>query len=59
MKGIRRDRYGFRVYVKVGTQQREKRYPPDASVKTMQNWRDEAKVALRKLKPKPAQAGSL
>lgn len=48
-EGIRRDRYGYRVYVKVGNLQREKRYPPEASIKTMQAWRDETKVALRKL----------
>jgi integrase len=52
MRGIRRDQYGFRVYVKVGPHQREKRYPPDTDPKTMQNWRDEVKVALRKLVPK-------
>lgn len=53
MKGIRRDRYGFRAYVKVGDSQREKRYPADTLVKTMQDWRDETRVALRKITKKP------
>jgi integrase len=53
MIGIRRDRYGWRAYVKVGPHQREKRYPPDTTIKTMQDWRDECRVALRKL-PRPA-----
>jgi site-specific recombinase XerD len=49
MKGIKRDRYGFRAYVKIGTLQREKRFKPDTPIKKMQDWRDETKVALRKL----------
>lgn len=53
MKGIRRDRYGFRAYVKVGDIQREKRFPPDTTIKKMQDWRDECRVALRKI-PQPA-----
>lgn len=48
--GIKRDRYGWRAYVKVGRLQREKRYPPDTKIKTMQDWRDDARVALRKIK---------
>lgn len=59
MKGIRRDQYGLRAYVKVGNQQREKRFASDTSLKTIQNWRDETRVALRALKAKPAQPGSL
>jgi hypothetical protein len=59
MKGIRRDRWGYRVYVKVGTQQREKRFPPGAKVSAMQRWRDDAKVALRTRTPQPPAAGSL
>lgn len=47
MKGIRRDRYGYRAYVKVGAEQREKRFPFDTPAKTMQAWRDETRVALR------------
>ncbi len=49
MKGIRRDRYGYRCYVKVGKFQREKRYPADAEIKTMKAWQDECRVALRKI----------
>lgn len=52
MKGIRRDQYGFRAYVKVGDTQKEKRYPADTKASTMQAWRDETKVALRKRTPK-------
>lgn len=52
VKGIRRDRYGFRAYVKVGAVQREKRFPADTLTKTMQNWRDDTKVALRKITPR-------
>lgn len=49
MKGIRRDRYGWRAYVKVHGHQREQRFPADTAPKTMQAWRDEVRVALRKL----------
>jgi integrase len=57
MKGIRRDRYGWRAYVSVGSRkhgtemQREKRFPPDTPTATMQSWRDEVKIALRALVP--------
>lgn len=53
MKGIRRDRYGFRAYVKIGQLQKEKRFKPDTTTAKMQAWRDEARVALRKI-PQPA-----
>lgn len=59
VKGIRRDRWGYRAYVKVGTIQREKRFPSDAKPSTMQNWRAETRVALRKRTPQPPAAGSL
>ena len=59
MKGIRRDQWGFRAYVKVGPLQREKRFKPDATTKQMQAWRDECRVALRKLHPETAPAGTL
>lgn len=49
MIGIKRDRYGFRAYVKVGSIQREKRFPPDTKAETMKAWRDECRVALRKI----------
>ncbi len=59
MKGIRRDKYGFRAYVKVGSLQREKRFPPDTLTKKMQDWRDECRVALRKIPQKaPGRSGS-
>jgi len=48
MKGIRRDRYGYRAYVKVRGFQRERRFPFDTPGKKMQAWRDETRVALRK-----------
>lgn len=59
MKGIRRDRYGFRAYVKVGPMQREKRFKPTATVTQMQAWRDECRVSLRKLAPEVCAPGSL
>jgi integrase/recombinase XerC len=59
MKGIRKDRRGFRAYVQVGTQQRQKRFPATASVKQMQAWRDEARVALRKTLPEQPASGTL
>jgi integrase len=48
MIGIRRDEYGYRAYVKVSGRQRERRFPPETTLKTMQAWRDEARVALRR-----------
>jgi integrase/recombinase XerC len=59
MIGIIRDKWGYRAYVKVGKLQREKRYKPDTSLKTMQAWRDECRVALRKLRPEAGAAGTL
>jgi hypothetical protein len=58
-RGIRRDRYGWRAYVKVGTLQREKRYPPDTPVSTMKRWRDDTRAALRARQPRRAGPGSL
>jgi integrase len=52
MKNIRRDRYGYRVYVKSGGKQLEKRFPPDTEAAKMQAWRDETRVALRLAKKK-------
>lgn len=51
MKGIRRDQYGYRVYVRVGNVQREKRYPFDTPGKIMQAWRDDTRVQLREAAP--------
>ncbi|CAN5877517.1 hypothetical protein BH24ACI5_BH24ACI5_04210 [soil metagenome] len=49
--GIYRDQWGIGATVKVGTLQREKRYPHDASIKTIKAWQDETRVALRKIAP--------
>jgi integrase len=49
MTGIIRDKWGWRAFVKVGKIQREKRFPPDETIRKMQAWRDECRVALRKL----------
>jgi len=63
MRGVRRDRYGWRAYVKVGTGpnaiQREKRFKADAEMETILRWRDECRVALRKIKPLTPGAGTL
>jgi hypothetical protein len=59
VKGIIKSRRGYRAFVKVGTVQREKRYPADTKLSTMTAWRDETRVALRKKQPAPAQPGSL
>lgn len=59
MIGIRRDRYGFRVYVKVGAHQREKRFPRDATPKAMIAWRNECRLALEKIRPTDWPIGSL
>jgi integrase len=53
MKGIKRDKYGWRVYVKVGQLQREKHYPIGTKLETMIAKRDEMRVAIRKI-PQPA-----
>ena len=50
--GIYRDAYGLAATVKAGGVQREKRFPPDTSVKTMKAWQGETRVALRKLNPR-------
>lgn len=58
-KGSRDDQYGRRAYVKVNGIQREKRFRFGTSNETIANWRDEARLALRKLKGQPAAQGSL
>lgn len=50
-KGFIRDRYGIRAYVKVGRQQRAKRFTHETPVRVIQNWRDETRVALRIAQP--------
>lgn len=57
-KGISRDKYGFRCYVKVGLQQREKRFTFETPIREMQRWRDEVRVALRVAQP-ASQRGTL
>src|SRR5688500_2438055 len=59
VKGFRRDRRGFRAYVKVGTEQRFKRFPVGTKLKEINDWRDETRVALRKMLPDKAAPGSL
>lgn len=59
MAGIKKDRYGLRAYVKVGHVQREKRFPAGTPLKTLQAWRDEARVALRKMHPPTGLQGTL
>jgi integrase len=53
-KGIYRDQWGIAATVKVGTLQREKRYPADESIKTIKGWQDDTRVALRKITPTAA-----
>jgi integrase len=50
-KGIYRDRYGLAATVKAGGVQREKRYPPDTSIKTIKAWQTDTRSALQKLAP--------
>jgi len=54
-EGIWRDEFGYAVSVAVGSGknkvQREARYPFDTKLKTMTDWQDETRVALRKLVP--------
>lgn len=56
---IRRDRYGWRVYVKIGKAQRERHFPRDKPLKEMQAWLDECRVALRRLPASPAKKQTL
>src|SRR5262245_57143025 len=51
-KAIYRDQWGIAATVKVGTLQREKRYPLDTHLRTIKNWQEETRVALRKIAPK-------
>lgn len=54
MTGHKRDQYGWRVFVKVGKTQREKRFDRDSTFEERERWRDECRVALRKLPQAPA-----
>jgi integrase len=53
-RGVYRDEYGLAAVVKVNGVQREQRFPPDTSIKSITNWRAETKAALRKLHPSAA-----
>lgn len=48
-KGIYSDRYGLSATVKVGDEQREKRYDVGTPLKTMKAWQDATRVALRQI----------
>lgn len=52
MKGVRKDRYGLRAYIKVGNIQREKRFPLDTPLREIRKWRDAERESLRKIAPK-------
>jgi hypothetical protein len=52
---ISRTKYGFRAYAKVGKLQDDKRFKPDTPIKTMRDWVDECRVALRKLPQSPGE----
>jgi integrase len=57
-KGIYEDAYGIAATVKVGDQQREKRYDHGTALKPMKEWQDETRVSLRTLL-KTAERGTL
>lgn len=46
-EGIKEDQYGVRAYVKVGKTQKSKRFPRGTPVKTITDWQDRTRVALR------------
>ena len=46
-EGVYKDRYGLAATVKVHGVQREIRFPPDTSLKTIRARRDELRVSLR------------
>jgi hypothetical protein len=50
-KGIYRDQWGIAATVKTGGLQREKRFLPDTSLKTIKAWQGDTRVALRKIAP--------
>lgn len=59
MTGHKRDKYGWRAFVKVGAIQREKRFPADSTFDTRERWRDECRVALRKIVKPSGSANTL
>lgn len=52
MIGHKRDKYGWRVFVKIGAIQREKRFKWDSTYETRERWRRECQVALQKIPQK-------
>ena len=58
MKGIRRDGNRWRVYIRHRGMLREKRFPLDTDLSKMKEWREDTKVAIRRLRP-VAGAGTL
>lgn len=59
MTGILRSRYGFRVHVQIHKHREEKHFPPGTPLATMQRWREETRVALRKRPPTEGAPGTL
>ena len=53
--GIYRDAAGIAAIVTAGPHRVEQRFPKDTSIRRVQNWRDEARVRLRKL-PAPTRS---
>lgn len=59
VKGFTRDQYGIRAYVKVGTEQREKRFPADTGLTKIRDWRSDTRAQLKKAQGEDAPTGSL
>src|SRR6266496_2223609 len=58
--GVYRDRYGIRAVVHVAAGRKEARFPPDTSLSTVKDWRNDWKVKLAALKrTRPSRAGTL
>ena len=45
--GIKEDQYGIRANVKVGSRQKGKRFKRGTPIKTITDWQDRTRVALR------------
>lgn len=58
-EGIYRDATGYEVTAKVGKVQRSKRYPPEASMRTMRDWRLATIAALKHATPPRPHTGLL
>lgn len=50
-EGLYRDRSGISAVIKVGSHQKEKRFPLGTETRLMQHWRDATKVKLQKRQP--------